>query len=313
MDAKPKPRMTKSPASPPAAAPSPQPPAAPPAMGLTALQSLLEERRAALAQALPRRMSVERFMRIVLTTVGRSPELQRCTPESLYACALYAAQLGLEPGLLNQAHLIPYWNSATKRYEAHFQLGYMGLRTLAERYGDITDGDAQIVREADEFRYQLGTEPAITHVPAMVQDRGAITHVYAWAKSRTGQLHLAVMTRQEIEQHRDKYVRRLPNGAFPPSWVESFEAMALKTVMIRCYKFLARTPELREAIALEERDEAGLPQNLGLPAEQEQLEQFRREARAQLAQAQPSPAADAEAPAEALPEASAQPESSLLL
>lgn len=244
----------------------------------TTIADLLKANKAALAEALPRTCSVERFLRVCLTTIARNPDLQRCTAASLYGCILQSAQLGLEPGLLNQAHLVPYWNQEKQVYEAQFQIGYMGLRTLAERYGDIVDGDAQTVRERDTFAYTLGTAPAITHQPPPdTQDRGDITHFYAWAIPKVGVMKVAVMTREEIEAHRDKYVRRKRDGQFPPSWTDSFEAMGLKTVMRRLYKLLARSPELQGAIALDERAELDLAQGLGAEMEQAQLVEARAE------------------------------------
>jgi recombination protein RecT len=256
---------------------------------------LIEQRRTELVEALPRSIDAQRFIRVALTAIQRTPELAQCTPASLYAGILQAAQLGLEIGLQNQAHLVPYWNNEKKCYEAQFQVGYLGLRDLAERYGDIVDGDAQLVRDGDVFDYELGTEPRLVHKPALGQ-RGEITHAYAWARPKNGSLKIAVMTREEIEAHRDTFVRRKKDGSFGPAWTKTFPAMALKTVMRQLYKFLARSPELRTAIALDEMAEAEVPQGLGRELLSEQTTAARAQNAAALAALQAGQPAPTEEP-----------------
>jgi recombination protein RecT len=256
---------------------------------------LIEQRRTELIEALPRSIDAQRFIRVALTAIQRTPELAQCTPASLYAGILQAAQLGLEIGLQNQAHLVPYWNNERKCYEAQFQIGYLGLRDLAERYGDIIDGDAQLVREGDVFDYELGSDPRLVHKPAFAQ-RGEITHAYAWARPKNGSLKIAVMTREEIEAHRDAFVRRKKDGSFGPAWTKTFPAMALKTVMRQLYKYLARSPELRTAIALDEMAEAEVPQGLGRELLSEQTTAARAQNAAALAALQAGQPAPTEEP-----------------
>jgi recombinational DNA repair protein RecT len=66
-----------------------------------------------------------------------------------------------------------------------------------------------------------------------------------------------VMTRREVEKHRDRSATR---GSGP--WVTDYEAMALKTVLRKLCKFLPASVELKRAVELDERAEAGLPQDL---------------------------------------------------
>ena len=252
------------------------------------IAGLLELNKGAILQALPKTVKPDRFLRVAVNSITRNPDLQKCTASSLYAGIMQSAQLGLEVGIMNQAHLVPYWNSDKKCFEAQFQVGYLGLRDLGERYGDIADGDAQAVHEKDLFDYGQGDAPYITHKPSKDQDRGEITHFYCWAKPKDGALKVAVMSKMEVEKHKEKYVRN--KG---PAWTSSFEAMGLKTVIRRCYKLLARSPELREAIALDELQEVSIPQNLGLEVEIQEAQEARTENAKQLeqvqAQQEPSP------------------------
>lgn len=248
---------------------------------------LLELNKGAILQALPKTIKADRFLRVCLNAIARNPELQKCTASSLYGGIMQSAQFGLEIGLMNQAHLVPYWNSEKRCFEAQFQIGYLGLRDLAERYGDVVDGDAQPVHEKDFFDYGQGDNPFIQHKPSKDQDRGPITHFYCWAKPTNGQLKVAVMSTEEVEKHKERFVREKKSGGYGPAWTQTFEAMALKTVIRRCYKLLARSPELREAVALDELQEVNIPQNLGMELDQEQKEAARIENAKRLEEMKP--------------------------
>ena len=71
-----------------------------------------------IAKALPSVLTPERFSRMVLTALAKTPKLAECTPASFVGSMLTAAQLGLEPNTpLGQAYLIPSGK------ECQFQLG----------------------------------------------------------------------------------------------------------------------------------------------------------------------------------------------
>lgn len=242
----------------------------------TDIAGLLDVNRNALLQALPKAIKIDRFLRVAMNAIARNPDLQKCSASSLYGAIMQSAQFGLEIGLMNQAHLVPYWNSDKRCFEAQFQIGYLGLRDMAEWYGDVEDGDAQVVYEKDEFDYELGDSPSIRHKPSKDQSRGDVVYYYAWAKPKNGKIKVAVMSRQDVEVHRDKYVRKRKDGTFAEIWSKNFDAMAIKTVMRKCYKFVARSPQLREAIALDELQEVQIPQGLGVEMEQSQLADMRQ-------------------------------------
>src|SRR5688572_26822501 len=67
-----------------------------------------------MARALPKHVTADRMMRVILTTVRRTPELLMCSPESMLGAILQCSQLGLEPdGVLGQAYLIPFNNRSS--------------------------------------------------------------------------------------------------------------------------------------------------------------------------------------------------------
>jgi len=252
----------------------------------TDIAGLLNFNREALLQALPKKVKLDRFLRVAMNAINRNPDLQKCSATSLYGAIMQSAQFGLEVGLMNQAHLVPYWNSEKRCFEAQFQIGYLGLRDMAEWYGDVEDGDAQVVYEKDEFDYELGDSPSIHHKPSKEQSRGEPAFYYAWAKPKNGKIKVAVMSYTEVEEHRDRFVRKTKSGEFSPAWTKTFDAMGIKTVMRKCYKLVARSPQLREAIALDEMQEVQIPQGLGVEVAAEQLATIRESNKQKMRQLQ---------------------------
>lgn len=206
----------------------------------------------AVAKALPSTITPERFTRMATTAVTMNPDLGECTPASFIGAMLQAAALGLEPNTpLGQAYLIPYnrKDKKTGRWykEAQFQIGYRGLIELAHRSGDFQSIEAHIVYENDEFEYELGLEPKLKHKPAM-KNRGEMVWVYAVYKLRSGGYGFEVMSKEDVEKHRDKYSQA---KSFSP-WVTNFEAMAKKTVIKQALKYAPLKSEFVKAMTNED-------------------------------------------------------------
>ena len=96
------------------------------------------------ARALPKHLSPERFCRIAITALTRTPKLADCTQESLMKCLLDLSAFGLEPDG-RRAHLIPYKDQCT------LVIDWKGLAELAMRSGIIAKLHADVVCENDEF------------------------------------------------------------------------------------------------------------------------------------------------------------------
>lgn len=211
----------------------------------------IEKQKPAILSALPRNVDVDRFTRIVLTTIRLNPTLASCNPMSVLAAVMQSAQLGLEPGSgLGEAYIIPYKGEAT------FQMGYRGLTKLAHNSGDVSMVEARAVFEGDTFDVQLGTDPFIKHVPAKTADRTwpELTHVYAVWTMKDGTKLFDWMTREEVEKHRDRYSKGLKRRDGRPSdspWNDELGAveMAKKTIVIRSAKMVPLSAETARAFA----------------------------------------------------------------
>lgn len=141
---------------------------------LVALENQLKPLAPHFAQVLGKTMPVERLMRTVMVSVERLPMLLDCDRQSIFNAAMSAACLGLEvDGVTGQAYLIPF------KGRAQLVIGYKGFNTLAARSGITITG--AVVREGDEFDYQLGTGAYVRHKPK--GSKGKITHAWACAQS----------------------------------------------------------------------------------------------------------------------------------
>lgn len=219
------------------------------------IMDLFEKMKPAIAQAIPQHMTPERLLRIATTSIRTNPKLKVCTPESLLGAVMQCAQLGLEPSILGHAYLVPYRNKKKDAQgrelglveEAQFQIGYKGLIELARRTGQISSIMAQAVHEKDEFEYEYGINEKLKHVPAD-GDRGPVIKYYAYAKFKDGGYSFMVMSRKDIEQHRDKFSKAKSYGP----WVDHFDEMAKKTVLKALMKYMPISVEFAKAVAADE-------------------------------------------------------------
>jgi recombination protein RecT len=190
--------------------------------------------KAQVQNALPQHLKAERFIRIALTALTRTPKLTQCSQESFFQSLLTLSQLGLEPdGRL--AHLIPYGDACTVIVD------YKGLCDLAMRSGKVSNIHADIVCENDVFEYDRGEVK--THKIDFKKPRGAMYAVYAICRFKDGTEASAVMTKDEVEAIRT----RSKAGKSGP-WVTDWNEMAKKTAFRRLAKWLPLSPEYRDAL-----------------------------------------------------------------
>lgn len=201
------------------------------------VRDLIEKQKPQIARALPAHMDPERFTRIVLTEIKRTPKLASCTPASLLGAMMLSAQLGLEPGPLGHAYFVPYGN------EVQFILGYKGYIDLARRSGNIESIIAREVCEGDHFVYEYGLAEKCEHRPALT-GRGKPYAYYAIARYRDGGQTFLVMSRDDIEKRRQRSKAK-NNGP----WQTDYDAMAKKTVIRAMASFLPLSIEAQRATA----------------------------------------------------------------
>lgn len=193
--------------------------------------------------ALPKHINSERFVRIAITTIRQNPKLAKCSQESLLGALMTSAQLGLEPGMLGQAYLIPYKDNV------QFQIGYKGMIELLRRSGQLSDIYACEIRKNDDFQITLGLHRDIKHNINFNEDRGEVVGYYAVAVLKDGANSFEFMTKKQVEEHRDKFSKKPNDGP----WKNDFDEMAKKTVIKKLLKYLPVSVEWLESISKDEK------------------------------------------------------------
>lgn len=236
------------------------------------LVDFLQDYKGQMQMALPKHISVDRMLRITMSEIRRVPKLKECTPASFIGSVMQCCQLGLEPGTLGQAYLLPYKNSKLSKeaghdvYECQFILGYKGMIDLARRSGHISNISPRIVRESDQFDFCFGLIEKCDHKPIFVKG-SPVTGVYAVVRFKDGSHQFDYMPAEEINVIRDKtanYSWWIKDGRKEwnkPIWEEYYDEMAKKTVLRRMFKYLPISIELQNALALDEAADRGEQSN----------------------------------------------------
>lgn len=214
---------------------------------LTTLKTTLnsDAMREQFARALPKHLSPERFCRIAITALTRTPKLQECTQESLMKCLLDLSAFGLEPDG-RRAHLIPYKDQCT------LVIDWKGLAELAMRSGIVAKLHADVVCENDEFIYDLGEVKS--HKIDFRKPRGEVYAVYAMAQTKTGEVFVSVLGKDEVDgvMKRSQGYKSAVQYSKTHPWLTDWNEMAKKTAFRRLSKWLPLSPEFRDA---QERDD----------------------------------------------------------
>ena len=198
--------------------------------------------------AMPKGMEAQQVVRDALTCLRQTPQLAQCTPQSVLGALMSCSQLGLRPGVLGHAYLIPFNDRRSGNSVAQLVIGYQGLVELAHRSGQIKALIARTVYENDHFDVDYGLEDKLVHKPHMGADKGNPVAYYAVAKFTTGGHAFYVMSHPEMIQYRDKNAKSPKRGP----WVDNFEAMAHKTCVRQLAKWMPKSTEFSQALATDE-------------------------------------------------------------
>jgi len=213
------------------------------------LQSRVKKMASQFEAALPKTITPERMMRIVLTTIRQNPKLAACSEESFFGAILTALQLGLEPNTpLGQCYLIPYAG------EVNFQMGYQGLLELAYRTDKYMRIDAEVVYEGDKFEFNYGLDAVLKHKPCGKKEKPL--YVYALYELVNGGKSFKVWTWDAVINHAKIYSQSYSYKDSP--WMskkqETVESMAKKTPLIALLKYAPKSVEISQALSADEGD-----------------------------------------------------------
>lgn len=213
---------------------------------------LVEVMKPEIARALPRHLNADRMCRIAITEFRRQPKLGDCEIRSVFGAIITLSQLGLEPGVMGQAYLIPYKGVCTA------VPGWQGLADLVARAGRASVWTGAVF-EGDEFDYAFGDRPHITHRPNEDGDEAPgpekLTHVYAVGRIKGAEWPvIEVWSRAKVVKHRDRF-NKVGNAHYS---FQHFEMYARKVALLQVIKYMPKSVELQNAVNLADASEKGI-------------------------------------------------------
>lgn len=183
-------------------------------------------------------VSADAYIEAALMACVRTPDLLRCTPESIALALRQCAQAGLEIG--RTAHLVPFGTTCT------FVPDYKGLIELACGTGKVASIRVRSVFDGEPFRYtEELTGPNLTHTPRMKGVGGVILGAYAIADLRFNRFKVEWMTAEEIDAIRKEKSKSWKAGPLT-DWY------ARKTVVRRLCKTLPSNAKLQQALKFDD-------------------------------------------------------------
>jgi recombination protein RecT len=223
---------------------------------------LTPERRKEIGLTLPPHIPLDRFERNVANAFMANPDLIKADPALVFRELAGLAGLGLllDPQL-GEAYLIIGWNARAGRHEPQRRVGYRGLIKLARQSGEVKQIYAHEVCQNDHFICKLGTEKVLEHKPDVFGDRGPIVGYYAVVKYSDGTTDFEPMSVADVHAIRDRSDawKAFKAGKIKSTpWSTDDPEMSKKTVMRRLCKRVPQSPELAEALAIEDRAEGYL-------------------------------------------------------
>jgi recombination protein RecT len=231
------------------------------ASGFAQLQNVLEPKKAEIQKALGKALSADTFLRIAYTSIQHNPKLMKADPASMFLAIMDAAAYGLAPNsLTNEGHLVPFWSNKKKCFEVVFMPGYRGLLKMVYNTGEFLAAEVRRVYKKDRFSIQYGTNPNISHTPALT-DPGEFIGAYAVLCFKDGSRVFEFLSAEAALIHAVKYSKSQKDGKLFGPWKDNFESMVMKTVLKMPIKYVAvatrneKMERLHEAVGHDDRME----------------------------------------------------------
>lgn len=170
------------------------------------------------------------FIAAILTAVSQNDLLKEADPTSVYTCALMAASLDLPINSnLGMAYLIPYnvkQKDGTFKKMAQFQIGYKGIKQLAQRSGQF-----KLMTDAVVYEGQLIEENPLTGYQFDWKQKKSdkVIGFVSYFELINGFKSTLYLTVDDVKKHGAKYSKTFNNQY--GVWQTEFDSMAIKTVV----------------------------------------------------------------------------------
>lgn len=204
------------------------------------------------AKVLPEHVTTERFERVTMTALQRSPDLLKCDRQSLFESVMQCAADGLQPDG-REAALTKFGN----------KVAYMpmvaGILKKVRQSGDLSTITAQVVYQNDTFEYWIDDQGEhLSHHPEMLEDPGEPRAVYAMARTTDGGVYIEVLRMSDVER-----IRKASRSSSGGPWAQWWDQMAKKSAIRRLAKRLPMSTDLEQVV---NRDDQFYPYRDAAPA-----------------------------------------------
>jgi recombination protein RecT len=212
------------------------------------IQDVLHKNADKIRAALPKHITVEKMLSVVMNSIRRNPRIAECTPISVFDCVMTSAQLGIPPDdIRGLAYIIPFNNTKKGVMEAQLMPGYKGFIHLAKESGEVKNIRSKVVYEKERFDIQEGTDPRLTHIPLPPAERGKPIGAYTVVELEDGVKDFTFMWEDDIQA-----IRKRSKAANAGPWVTDPDEMRKKTTIRRDMKMRDLSPKMNTAVALDE-------------------------------------------------------------
>jgi len=144
------------------------------------------------AMALPKNISAERFVRVLMTALQNNPDLVSANRASLYSSAMKCAQDGLLADGREAALVI-------LGGEVVYMPMVIGILKKVRNSGELASITSHVIYKNDAFEFWIdGTGEHIKHNPLMFGERGTAIGVYALAITKDGSLYVEVLDTAQV-------------------------------------------------------------------------------------------------------------------
>lgn len=203
------------------------------------LDLFLRGQEKAIRDLAPKYVNTKRLLALILAASMRDAKIAKSTKESIILFGKKCAEYGTDRVGAGGMWPVAYWNKEKKAYELVAIPDWRLMVEKTKQAKAITHASADIVWSHDDFAYERGMEPKLSHVPKL-GDRGEPVAAYCVFTLPGGEKDFVVMTWQEVLD-----IRNRSKAKDSGPWVTDLLEMAKKTVIKRALKiFEGASPEL---------------------------------------------------------------------
>ena len=192
---------------------------------------------------LPEHVKMSSFVRCAAIAITQGKDLDAADKESVIMALTKCATDGLVPDGKEAALVVYNTKDGNGSWSKKAQYLPMidGVLKRARMSGQIDSMAAKAVYENDTFDYWLDENGEHLNYRPTFESRGAFKLAFAFAKLKTGDFVVEVMTKEDI----DKVRASSKTGTYGP-WKDWYERMSCKTVFHRIAKRLPNSSEILE-------------------------------------------------------------------